>query len=93
MKTSKEKAQQATALRLKAADELANSRANVQKWHDSAVGGGSDGRGNWRGRKGWREKESSGIAGFGKCHATRTVDADGVGVESQVNSKRAPQTN
>lgn len=40
-----------------------------------------------------RAKESSGTAGFGKCHATRTVDADGVGVESQVNSKRAPQTN
>lgn len=42
---------------------------------------------------GERAKESSGTAGFGKCHATRTVDADGVGVESQVNSKRAPQTN
>lgn len=38
MKTSKEKAQQAMALRLKAADKLANSRENVQKWHDSTAG-------------------------------------------------------
>lgn len=83
------------ALRLKAADKLANSRANVQKWHDSTAGAGSSGRGNGgeRGEERERAKESSGTAGFGKCHATRTVDADGVGVESQVNSKRAPQTN
>lgn len=46
MKTSKEKAQQAMVLRLKAADKLANSRANVQKWHDSTAGAGSSGRGN-----------------------------------------------
>lgn len=46
MKTSKEKAQQAMALRLKAADKLANSRANVQKWHDSTAGAGSSGCGN-----------------------------------------------
>lgn len=54
MKTSKEKAQQAMALRLKAADKLANSRANVQKWHDSTAGAGSSGNG---GESGGRESK------------------------------------
>lgn len=59
MKTSKEKAQQAMVLRLKAADKLANSRANVQKWHDSTAGAGSRGRGNG-GERG-EERESKRI--------------------------------
>lgn len=58
MKTSKEKAQQAMALRLKAADKLANSRANVQKWHDSTAGAGSSGRGNAGERAGEREQKN-----------------------------------
>lgn len=57
MKTSKEKAQQAMALRLKAADKLANSRANVQKWHDSTAGAVSSGRDNWGEREGERESK------------------------------------
>lgn len=58
MKTSKEKAQQAMALRLKAADKLANSRANVQKWHDSTAGAGSSGSGNGGERAGEREQKN-----------------------------------